>query len=237
MKFLKVPHSIFDYELSPTQLKVYCILSRHKNHLQYTIMKHETICKIGGISSVKTVAEAIKILEEKGLIEQYRRKNKDGNYICNGYIITMLSGKWFKLELTNGLFQRDKSDFSVILLFAMLRNKKGRCFPSIRGIAKVLHITAQTVQTAINSLISLGILWKGSFWPGKHNLYIFPFWAKEKNATFGQVRSTRTNINTDLYILADYDTNIPNVASIVKRILEIPISFLLGCAKKVGISI
>lgn len=91
-KFFIVENDIFQYDLKPRDIAVYCFLCRSVN--QRTGIAFPSRKEIGrrcGIKKEETVDKALKILIEKGLIEKYSQHTENGAYSSNVYRITDLS--------------------------------------------------------------------------------------------------------------------------------------------------
>ena len=175
--YLKVYRSIFLLGLSPNAMKVYLYLCHIQNCLHNAIVKTETVCSRCNIASRSTVFSALAELEEKGLICKYKRADRDGNQVANGYKVSSLQGRWFFAPAE--ALELDKSSFAVFLFMQSCSNKKGRCFPSLTKMMAALHLACHTVIEAIRALVDLGLVVKGAFWPGRHNLYIVKKTKKE----------------------------------------------------------
>ena len=156
--------------LSPNAMKVYLYLCQIQNCLHNAIVKSDTVCSRCNIASRGTVFAALAELQEKGLIYKYKRADRDGNQIANGYKVNALQGRWFFAPVE--ALELDKSSFAVFLFLQSCSNKKGRCFPSLTKMMAVLHLACHTVIEAIRALVELGLVVKGTFWPGRHNLYV-----------------------------------------------------------------
>ena len=168
--YLKVYRSIFLLGLSPNAMKVYLYLCQIQNCLHNAIVKTDTICSRCNIASRGTVFSALAELEEKGLICKYKRIDRDGNQIANGYKVNALQGRWFFAPAA--ALELDKSSFAVFLFMSSCSNKKGRCFPSLTKIMAALHLACHTVIEAIRALVAAKFVVKGASWPGRHNLYV-----------------------------------------------------------------
>lgn len=170
--FVKVYNQLFNYKLSPNALKVYVYLTMRQNALYNAILKVSTISRSCGIASATTVHTALAELESKGLVVRYRRRNREGDFIANGYRVTPLSGKWFALPLDNCPLLLNKSSFATYIYLLKCANARtGKAFPSISAMAKCLCVCRNTIIAAIKHLIAKLFIIKAALRPGKRNLY------------------------------------------------------------------
>ncbi len=196
--YLKVYRSIFLLGLSSNAMKVYLYLCQIQNCLHNAIVKSDTVCSRCNIASRSTVFAALSELEEKGLICKYKRIDRDGNQIANGYKVSALQGRWFFAPVA--ALELDKSSFAVFLFMSSCSNKKGRCFPSLTKIMAALHLACHTVIDAIRTLVELGLVVKGTFWPGRHNLYVVKQ-AKKEDADCNRRPNEETMLGNNSPIL------------------------------------
>lgn len=90
--FFIVDNIIFDKDLKPRDIAVYCFLCRSVN--QRTGVAFPSRKEIGrrcGIRKEETVDRALKVLVEKGLIEKHSQHTENGTYGSNVYKIIDLS--------------------------------------------------------------------------------------------------------------------------------------------------
>ena len=199
--YLKVYRSIFLMGLSPNAMKIYLYLCQIQNCLHNAIVKTETVCSRCNIASRSTVFSALAELEEKGLICKYKRADRDGNQIANGYKVNALQGRWFLVPAE--ALELDKSSFAVFLFMSSCSNKKGRCFPSLTKMMAALHLACHTVIEAIRALVNLGLVVKGAFWPGRHNLYLVKLkQAKKEDADCNRRPSQDIVLKDNSFIIA-----------------------------------
>ena len=91
--FFMVDNRIFDYDLKPRDIAVYCFLCRRLNRENNVAFPSRTdIAKGCGIKKEETVDKALKVLVEKGLIEKFHRHTNAGDYGSNVYKLKLLSG-------------------------------------------------------------------------------------------------------------------------------------------------
>lgn len=174
MQFLKVADSIFDFHLSPTELKVYLYLTRCQNCLATATVRIQTICTQCAIASANTVRNALDQLEHRGLIQRKQRHDSRGRCISSQFFIRQLesNGKWFRLWLGVQPFQMDKSAFVVYAYLCRQRVAySGKAWPSQNTIAAAVGIARRTVCEALKQLVSFGAILKAALWKGRHNLY------------------------------------------------------------------
>ena len=172
---VRIYNEVFDRGLTPSEAKIYVYLIVCANRLNNAVVKIDTIRAACSISSRSTVSTAIQGLCSKGLINKYRRRSHDGDYIANGYNINQLRGGWFFFDTSNmNLFQLDKSDFYVYLFFMKCKRHNSRkVFPSLRRTAAALRLCLNTVITAIKNLLRLLLIRKSRpSSQGRLNVYI-----------------------------------------------------------------
>ncbi len=91
--FFMVDNRIFDYDLKPRDIAVYCFLCRRLNqNSNVAFPSRKDIGKGCGIKKEETVDKALKVLVEKGLIEKYHRHTNAGDYGSNVYRLNLESG-------------------------------------------------------------------------------------------------------------------------------------------------
>ena len=91
--FFMVDNRIFDYDLKPRDIAVYCFLCRRLNQdSNVAFPSRKDIGKSCGIKKEETVDKALKVLVEKGLIEKYHRHTNAGDYGSNVYKLNLESG-------------------------------------------------------------------------------------------------------------------------------------------------
>lgn len=81
-----VSNSIFDHELKPRDIAVYCFICRRLNRKEnLAFPSRKDIAKGCGIKKEETVDKALKVLVDKGLIEKHHRFTNAGDYGSNVY--------------------------------------------------------------------------------------------------------------------------------------------------------
>ena len=217
--YLKVYRSIFLMGLSPNAMKVYLYLCHIQNCLHNAIVKTDTVCSRCNIASRGTVFAALAELEEKGLICKYKRTDRDGNRIANGYKVNALQGRWFFAPAA--ALELDKSSFAVFLFMSSCSNKKGQCFPSLTKMMAALHLACHTVIEAIRALVDLGLVVKGAFWPGRHNLYLVKLkQAKKEDADCNRRPSQDIVLEDNSFIVATLFGFVKRAASFCTSLLQ-----------------
>ncbi len=84
--FFMVDNHIFDYELKPRDIAVYCFLCRRLNRESNVAFPSRKDIAYGcGIKKEETVDKALKVLVEKGLIKKHHRHTNAGDYGSNVY--------------------------------------------------------------------------------------------------------------------------------------------------------
>ena len=84
--FFMVDNRIFDYDLKPRDIAVYCSICRRLNRKDNVAFpSRKDIGKGCGIKKEETVDKALKVLVKKGLIEKYHQYATAGDYSSNVY--------------------------------------------------------------------------------------------------------------------------------------------------------
>lgn len=150
-RFIKIPNIIFSYQLTPKSIMVYAYINSRMNSLHAAVLSYEDIAK-GCRMDRKTAGQAVKELVRNQLIEKKVRCNYRGK-LKNQYIISGLSGGWFKVEYQ---VLKDTSirctDFTVYCYVRMCMDKKNESFPSLKAISYGTHISHGRVAVAIQYL-------------------------------------------------------------------------------------
>ena len=114
--FFMVDNRIFEYDLKPRDIAVYCFLCRRLNQeSNVAFPSRKDIGKGCGIKKEETVDKALKVLVEKGLIEKYHRHTNAGDYGSNVYRLKLESDDFISIyqkrrknyEKTNSNFISD----------------------------------------------------------------------------------------------------------------------------------
>lgn len=88
--FFMVDNRIFEYDLKPRDIAVYCFLCRRMNlESNVAFPSRRDIANGCGIRKEETVDKAIKALLEKDLIEKFHRYTNAGDYGSNVYRLKM----------------------------------------------------------------------------------------------------------------------------------------------------
>ena len=91
--FFMVDNRIFEYDLKPRDIAVYCFLCRRLNQdSNVAFPSRKDIGNGCGIKKEETVDKALKVLVEKGLIEKFHRYTNAGDYGSNVYRLKLESG-------------------------------------------------------------------------------------------------------------------------------------------------
>lgn len=156
MCFIKLPRMIFQFDLTPTQLLVYCGILSLQSKSNYTVSRAETIAKRCHVSP-GTVYTAVHALEDIGLIEKVHN-SKNGFKTANGYKISPLHGNFMKVKYT--LFSKGlkPSQFVTYLHILSCCNQADRAFPSLSQLADRAKLCIDTVISAVKHLRSCGLL-------------------------------------------------------------------------------
>lgn len=88
--FFKVPNCIFSHGLKPRELAVYCCLSKYSNRNSKSCFPSRKTIARDCCMDRKTVDNAIKTLESKGLVKKEHRYRADGTLTSNLYHLTDL---------------------------------------------------------------------------------------------------------------------------------------------------
>lgn len=149
MRFIKIANELLKMELTPAAVKVYVYLSSIARE-NFAAVKVATICDRCNTGR-STVFAVLNELEARGLVQRKRRKNLEGGTIANGYTITPVAGKWFKLERPDTALCLDNRAFMVYLFYCRSA-RNGRAWPSLRHTAKTMRVCKSTVIRAIKFL-------------------------------------------------------------------------------------
>ena len=88
--FFMVDNRIFECDLKPRDIAVYCFLCRRMNReSNVAFPSRRDIASGCGIRKEETVDKALKVLVEKGLIEKFHRYTAAGDYGSNVYRLKM----------------------------------------------------------------------------------------------------------------------------------------------------
>ena len=88
--FFMVDNRIFECDLKPRDIAVYCFLCRRMNReSNVAFPSRRDIANGCGIRKEETVDKALKVLVEKGLIEKFHRYTAAGDYSSNVYRLKM----------------------------------------------------------------------------------------------------------------------------------------------------
>lgn len=88
--FFMVDNRIFEYDLKPRDIAVYCFLCRRINReSKVAFPSRRDIANGCGIRKEETVDKAIKALLKKDLIEKFHRYTNAGDYGSNVYRLKM----------------------------------------------------------------------------------------------------------------------------------------------------
>lgn len=156
--FIRVPNSIFEYELTPSELMTYCFLLSKCQYFNATTIKISTIAEGCGCSR-NTSATAVNGLVRKGLLSVQTRYYR-GYQGANRYNIANLGGGWFKLDKAIFNLKLNKSDFAVYLYILKCTNRSGNAFPSASKISSFTGVSEPRVRQAVKELSSLCLLRK-----------------------------------------------------------------------------
>lgn len=86
--YFLLPNCIFDEQLTRTQFVVYSYLVKCSDKNNMCFLSRETIAKNCSIKTLRTVDQAVKELENKGLITKTKRKDYSNRYyLSNLYTI------------------------------------------------------------------------------------------------------------------------------------------------------
>lgn len=156
MRFIKLPRMIFQFDLTPTQLLVYCGILSLQSRKNYTVSRAETIAKRCHVST-STVYTSVHALEDIGLIEKVRN-SKNGFKTANGYKINPLQGNFIKVKYTLFSKKLKSSQFVTYLHILSCCNQAERAFPSLSQLADRAKLCIDTVISAVKHLRSCGLL-------------------------------------------------------------------------------
>lgn len=153
--FIKVPNKIFKFNLTASEMLVYCGIVSFANRFGKATVKAEKIAKLCHVSK-NTVYSAVSILVEKNLIVKTKRKYQHQN-IANSYDVTYLSGGFCKLDTAVWGLELSPTSFFVYTYLLMKANKKGVSYPSLRVMQKDLGLSVDTIIDKIDYLSEVGL--------------------------------------------------------------------------------
>ncbi|MEM1485591.1 helix-turn-helix domain-containing protein [Oscillospiraceae bacterium PP1C4] len=152
MNYFNVSSSIFEYELTPSELMTYCALSSIKNCLNYSVSCAQALSDRTGLSS-RTVYRAIENLQDKGLITKRNRYRYDGTKAANGFTVAPMTGRKFKVDRRIWNHKLDASAFAVYLyLVKTADNHSKQAHPCLRKISDALNLCRNTVIAKVRLL-------------------------------------------------------------------------------------
>ena len=179
---------LFNNNLSDSEFHILCTLISFKDKYKSdVILKLQTISKRSGLS-MATVFRAIKNLKEKGIIKvlnrYYENANKEWRKGTNSYSLPKRSDNFIQIPfyvLTSNL----PSTAFKVMCYLLAKENKGVAYPSLREMAKDLHLSIVTVISGIKLLVRLKLVFK-SFYIGKfhsfaRNQYTFNENIKDNN--------------------------------------------------------
>lgn len=155
-RFIKIPITVLELDLTPLQLLVYAGIVSLKSKNNYTVATGSTIAKRCGISS-NSVYTAVKELEAVGLISK-TTNIKNGRNTANGYHISCIGGKFVKIDYSVFKYYLTPSQFAAYVIIKSKCNHANRAFPSLKQISKLAHICIDTVISAVRALADKGLL-------------------------------------------------------------------------------
>lgn len=155
-RFIKIPITVLELDLTPLQLLVYAGIVSLKSKNNYTVATGSTIAKRCGISS-NSVYTAVKELEAVGLISK-TTNIKNGRNTANGYHISCIGGKFVKIDYSVFKYNLSPSQFTAYVIIKSKCNHANRAFPSLKQISKLAHICIDTVVSAVRALADKGLL-------------------------------------------------------------------------------
>ena len=159
MEFVKIYHSLWDYDLKFNAFQVYCALLKFANtSTGYANVCNRKIAAAAGLSE-SSVSRGVEELRKKGLVKVVDRRWQ-GHRLANGYLLCPLSGRFTKLPLWALSLPVKASGFKLYCYLLKCADKHNRAFPSLSGIKKAVGCTIQTVVTQIKALVSLGLIHK-----------------------------------------------------------------------------
>ena len=152
MRFVKIPNSIFQKNLSANAFRVYAYLLSRSNVLHTATVSYELIAHACGIAP-KTAYNAVSELVSKGLVYKEHRYGSIG-YAQNKYSVEQLPGGWFKADAAIILCSSMKStDFVVYCYITKCMDARSQeAFPSLSAISKDSGISRSRVAKAVKYL-------------------------------------------------------------------------------------
>lgn len=181
MSVFKLSNSIFDLQLSASELTVYAYMCSLPS--DYTMLdgasavkvKQSTIAEKCGIKAVQTVAKVIASLTEKSLVEPIKRSVKR-----NGYKGTYMY-KVKKLSTENSFFFVDRSVFGQLVPRQMMvylficksfSSQLSDCWNSYNDIAEQTGMKRETVIQTVDELEAMKLIRKSKR-KSRHNRRVY----------------------------------------------------------------
>lgn len=163
MSFIHVPNSIYNFNLSPSELLTYCTLLCLKNKRNHLCCRFQALSNICGLS-VATLQRTIKALCKKRLIVLQKQHYYDGKNRANAYTIAPLCSRGFfripRFIIENRLAP---SAFAVYAYISKCADNKGHAFPSLTKIAKGAGISLNTVISQMQALVDAKLFIKDNY--------------------------------------------------------------------------
>ena len=108
--------------------------------------------------STSTVGLAIRKLEQAGLLVTDRRLRNDGMQTSNWYKIKMDNTSWFySYPLIFDISISAQSKI-IYIYFCRQSDEKGKCFPSVKKIAKACRIGSTKIRKSLIELENAGLI-------------------------------------------------------------------------------
>lgn len=160
---IRVPNSIFDYKLKATELAIvlYFLAIKPSSNGYFEVTQDKISLKTN--LSVTAIKNAVKILEQKKLL-QVKRTKRYGRYLTSKYKLNIKVGNknFFCVSKDILKFKREITvhTLQVYLYLRKCANSDDMAYPSLKKMSKELEISKTTVIKAKKVLESLGLLKK-----------------------------------------------------------------------------
>ena len=165
--FFKLPNDIFEKNLSATEIRVLAAIYSLKSRsicfgVKHIKIKQSVIAKICGLSSSRTVSQAINKLCLYGYIKEIRRYYSDtkklGTFV---YIIPVIKANYFFVSRRIFNYNLTSSQLRMYLFFCKAAvSSSRRSWNSYNDIANALNLRRSSVIQTVQELVQMRLIKK-----------------------------------------------------------------------------